>query len=235
MLSNSIIKRVQKHVSTFWRAEVLKSDFIDIAQGKEVGHRIADYVDDKTTALVHAHYSVAFESNGTEKTKRSMGDLWLKEKSIYHPVNIKTGIIDSGQPNMVSLRKLLKYLLNNQIDAYYLLMVKFSIESYKPVAPRVYFLDMLDYLDFVTFDSGPGQIMLKAENFYAEYDSFTPPSCALPEKAERLMRILVDGDKRLFVNRRQKMLTLRKALEEYRTNNNFLVSPKTQENLKFMV
>lgn len=62
------------------------------------------------------------------------------------------------------MKKLLDALLMHQIDSYYLLMVKLEIQQQTTCV--VHFVDMLDYLDHVTFDSGPGQIMLKARSFF---------------------------------------------------------------------
>lgn len=96
-----------------------------------------------------------------------MGDIWLESGGIYHPINVKTGVSSNGQPNMVSLKKLLDALLDQQIDSYYLLMVKLEIQQ--PITCLIHFIDMLDYLDYVTFDSGPGQIMLKSRLFFPRY------------------------------------------------------------------
>ena len=229
MLSATTIDKVRNSVLQFWRNEVSSEHFAELAQGKEVGHRIADYVDDKTTSFVHAHYPVAFEQNKSGiKKARSMGDLWMQEHKIYHPINIKTGMTNSGQPNMVSLTKLLKNLLYNRIDSYYLLMVKFSTVAEKLQPPEVYFLDMLDYLDYVTFDSGPGQIMLQAESFYADYPPSNSPARTLMDKIELLVKMLEDGDKRLFANRLKRHQAIQQLANEYRKNGVFTVSPDTQ-------
>lgn len=158
-----------------------------------------------------------------------MGDLWLPENEIYHPVNIKTGITDQGQPNMVALRKLLKHILQNQIDSYYLLMIKFVINESIIANHRVYFIDMLDYLDYLSFDSGPGQIMLKAKDFHQDFDSLDISLRNLPEKADYLMDLLRDGDERLFVNRAEKRNQLQIMADQYKNRINFTVTPQNQE------
>ena len=122
MLSIPSIENIRNEVSQFWNDSNRIKEVDERSKGKESGHRIADYVDDKTTSFIHAHYEAAFEkADSGNITKRSMGDLWVKENDIYHPVNIKTGMSNGGQPNMVALRKLLKCLLLGQIDSYYLL------------------------------------------------------------------------------------------------------------------
>ena len=229
MLSLKNITGIQKRVRDFWRVAAGEPSFVEIAKGKETGHRIADYVDEKTTSFLHAHYDAAFERHADGRKKpRSMGDLWLKEGGIYHPVNIKTGITDDGQPNMVALGKVLKCLLQNQIDAYYLLMVKFSSGKERPSAPAVYFVDMLDYLDHMTFDSGPGQIMLKAELFFNDFQSKKPPTRTMPQKADILMQMLEEGDKKLFVNRKRRSGELRDMMSEYKDRKCFAALPVKQ-------
>lgn len=185
MLSSDIVAEIKQNVSSFWAKGARKEQFRDLAHGKEIGHRIADYVDDKTTSYLHAHYPVVFEQhkNG-KKLARSMGDLWLKENGIYHPINIKTGTTNIGQPNMVALRKLLKSFLQKQIDSYYLLMIKFLSLDDETVAPHVYFVDMLDYLEYLHFDSGPGQIMLRSKNFFESSVSLEIKHLDFPAKAD---------------------------------------------------
>lgn len=174
MLTDAKITFIRDVAREYWVDEVTQGYFVNLAQGKEIGHKLADLVDEKTSALVTLRNLTKHEygKSGSQRA-RSMGDVWLEEAGIYHPVNVKVGIAGSeGQPNMVSIKKLLSALVNCQIDSYYLLMVKLEIGS--PIKPTIYFLDMLDYLEYVTFDSGPGQIMLKAASFFRYYDPDAP-------------------------------------------------------------
>src|SRR5579862_2487962 len=41
--------------TTFWTQEIATPEFTAIASGKEIGHRIADLVDEKTTALLEGY------------------------------------------------------------------------------------------------------------------------------------------------------------------------------------
>lgn len=230
MLSARLVANVRKRVAGFWNDAARLREVAALAEGKESGHRIADYVDEKTTSFVHAHFTAAFERDKKGAiTQRSMGDLWLKEKGIYHPVNIKTGLLNTGRPNMVALRKLLGCFLQNRIDSYYLLMIKFVSRQEGKGAPKVYFVDMLDCLDYLAFDSGPGQIMLKSDAFFADFESRSVVSRTPPEKADMLLRMLQDGDKRLFAARKQKQNDLRKMTDLYKRRKIFAVSPADQE------
>src|SRR5579862_5705749 len=139
---------------------------------------------------------------------RSMGDIWVLSNGIYNPVNIKSGELGKqGQPNMVSLKKLLRALLLRQIDSYYLLLVKMKLGA-SPQA-TVYLVDILDHLDVTTFDSGPGQIMLKERLFYQRMaDGATPPILTLDEKIAKLFEMLEDADRRLLENRQKVQRTI---------------------------
>ena len=231
------MQKVREKTAAFWRRRITEDDTLRRFEGKEIGHKIADYVDDKTTALAQAFFDVAFEyDKKKEKPRpRSMGDFWLKSKGIYHPVNVKSGVVaaskEQGQPNMVSLKKLLDAILSRQIDSYYLLMIKFGRgEGWE--LQGVYFADMLDYLDCVVFDSGPGQIMLKPKKFYEKYGSRSAiKPVSLPEKATALMEMLEEMDKKLVVARKKKRGELREKLQEYRAGGAFSVSAKTQSGL----
>ena len=163
MLTANTVRSVTAETSDYWNQEVKKEYFIEIAKGKEIGHKLADLVDEKTTALLTLKHRTGYQrsSNG-QKRARSMGDVWLLDEYIYHPINVKTGLVGSeGQPNLVSIKKVLSAITERQIDSYYLLMVKIAIDDGTgAIEPSVVFTDMLDWLDYVTFDSGPGQMML---------------------------------------------------------------------------
>ena len=171
MLAEKTIASITAETLTYWKSELKKPEIIGIAKGKEIGHKLADLVDEKTTALLTVKYLTKHQRDGQGgKRSRSMGDIWLKDSGIYHPVNVKTGVVGSeGQPNLVSLKKVLSAIIARQIDSYYLLIVKMHLGP-KAITPSVYFIDMLDWLDYVTFDSGPGQMMLRAVAFFQEFE-----------------------------------------------------------------
>jgi hypothetical protein len=225
-------KAVYKTSQEFWEKQATSEIFQQIAQGKEVGHRIADFVDEQTTALLARHFSTKYQCNSKgEVLTRSMGDIWLECNGIYHPVNIKSGVTGSeGQPNMVALKKVLTALLLCQIDSYYLLMVKVDING--SISPKVYFVDMLDHLEFVTFDSGPGQIMLKAKAFFNAFaDGFVSPKLTIEEKIDKLIELLEDGERRLVINRENRLRAIKTMVSNYYKSKSHIVTPETQKPL----
>lgn len=210
--------RIRRLADRHWQRHVRDSGFAEIVDGKEPGHRMADYVDDKTTALLKVELDTRYEGNvdGSIK-KRSMGDIWVRANGVYNPVNVKSGLQDMrGQPNVVSMEKLLNYLFRRWIDSYYLLIVKFDMSERNEITHRVYFFDLLDWVDFITYDAGPGQIMLNERDFYHAYNSGAaqPPRSVL-EKVERLFGLFERQVEALFENRRRRLRGQRTQLESF--------------------
>lgn len=215
LLADMIRRRIQYEVTRFWQNHVSDKEFTNLASGKEIGHRIADYVEEKTCEVLESHFPTGYQhkKNG-ERMSRGMGDIWIYSSGIHNPVNIKSGEIGkNGQPNMVSLKKVLTAILNRQIDSYYILIVKFDVVN--PDA-SVYLVDLLDYLDYTHFDSGPGQLMLKERFFYeAMAKNIFPPDLSILEKTEKLMGILEEADERLRRNRDQARMHLQERVYDF--------------------
>ncbi len=214
MLDAQTQEAIVRRTTSFWAQEITTPEFIAIATGKEIGHRIADLVDEKTTTLLAQHLTTRQQRKKDGSTMpRSMGDIWVLSNSMYNPINVKSGEAGKqGQPNMVSLKKLLRALLLRQIDAYYLLLVKMRLGA-SPEAV-IYLVDILDHLDVMTFDSGPGQIMLKERIFYQRMaDHAQAQPLTLDEKIARLFEMLEDADRRLQENRQK----VQQTIQEMRT------------------
>jgi hypothetical protein len=217
VITEKMVQQVQAKAAAYWRSEIKKEYIQEIAKGKEIGHRIADIVEEKTTALLEVNYECAFERDGTgKKLTRSMGDIWLRSNAIYNPVNVKSGLVGSnGQPNLVAMGRLLTELLNWRVDSYYLLIVKLKVTD--GLSCEVHFVDMLDHLDCVTFDSGPGQIMLKERTFYDTLANVAGKEpLPLETKVGKLVDLLEDGEKRLFANRKKRLARVHTLYERYR-------------------
>ncbi len=196
-----------------WEVEVRSSRFRDTCTGKERGHRVADYAEERTLAfLAQDGFPVAFErgKDGGPRS-RSMGDVWLEsgDPPIFNPVNVKAGIAGiGGQPNMVSLNKLTEAVLSCLIDSYWLLLIRFE-ERASGFAPHVMLVNIFDYLDFMHFDSGPGQVMLKSDAFYRHVaNGHRPEALDTDDVVDRLLEMRRDGDRRLAENRANRLLIL---------------------------
>lgn len=233
MINEQVIAKIRREVQDYWSVESSKRYFLEMARGHEIGHRIADLVDEKTTALLTVNHLTKHQHSARGARRvRSMGDVWLDQNGICSPINVKTGIVGrEGQPNLVSLKKLMRALIGNQIDSYYLLMIKFDLSNERPQC-TTYFVDMLDYLDFVTFDSGPGQAMLRAAPFFSNISSGAhTPSLSLNQKMERLLELLEDGHQRLIENRIKDLTWFQNAVRVYLSSSGHKVTADTQEAL----
>ena len=237
MLPHSLRHEIRDKTYQFWQRELTKEWVADIARGKEIGHRLADLVEEKTTAVLISEYLVKYQRDRKgEKRSRSMGDIWIGNNEIYHPVNVKMGIKGhEGQPNLVSLKKILDSLLRAYVDSYYFLIVKIDLEQR---ISSVYCVDMLDYLDFVAFDSGPGQMMLRSKKFFTymeranQMEQSNHPNLTINEKIQRLMAMYKDGERRLIDNRRKSLEIYDRLLEEFnRQGGQQRITPATQQGL----
>lgn len=200
----------------FWQDRITDKAFDAMARGKEGGHHIADYVDQQTSEMIVSRFNAGYEMKHGRVVKRSMGDVWINSKGMWNPVNIKAGIEKNGQPNIVSLQKLLGRITGHEIDSYYLLIVKFDISAAEKLEPSVYFIDILDYLDYVTFDAGPGQMMLKERDFYAIADNgLDREPHTLTQKTRELHELLQDGYRRLLDNRAKRMAKTRQQVDKF--------------------
>ncbi len=212
-------KDITRLTVAMWEEKASKDDvFLGLTRGKERGHRMADFVDERTTALLEVHFATRFQSGkGGLARARSMGDVWLKCRGMFNPINVKTGVSGAnGQPNLVSLKKLLRALVKDQIDSYYLLFVKFELAP--AVRPRVYLVDLLDHLDFATYDDGPGQMMLVEEKFFhAMAGGHRGSPASISTKIDRLFALLKDGNRRLIVNRERTIASFEKLIAEYKS------------------
>jgi len=216
VISGDDQRRLVAIVQRDWDTEVLTEEFRSICAGKERGHRIADFAEERTVRFIEEErFPVAYEhAAGGSRRARSMGDVWLRSgaSAIYNPINVKAGIAGvGGQPNMVSLSKLTAALLSHQIDSYWLLLVRIT-EDIPDLSAGVKLVNIFDYLDFMTFDSGPGQVMLRSDSFYAHIESGGGPArLTLERVATRLVEIRRDGDRRLLINRTKRLEALEHA------------------------
>ncbi|MDE2973480.1 MAG: hypothetical protein OXU64_01985 [Gemmatimonadota bacterium] len=218
-LDIALQENILELTKTHWVTHAQDQGFTEIIQGKEPGHRMADYVDDRTCALLKVHLDTRYEGDKKGNVrKRSMGDIWVHSQGIFNPINVKSGLQDmNGQPNLVSMRKLLDYIFKRWIDSYYLLIIKFDVSA-EPTH-KAYLVDILDWTDFITYDAGPGQIMLRERDFYGSYESgYTPPNRTVPEKADILFTLFEQQLEALFANRRERLARQRAMLTTFRSS-----------------
>ena len=195
---------------------------------KERGHSMADFVDERTTALLEAHFVTRFQrGKGGIRRSRSMGGVWLKSGGIFNPINVKSGVAGAnGQPNLVSLKKVLRALLAEQIDSYYLLFAK--LELGQAVRPKVLLVDLLDHLAWTTYDDGPGHMMLLEQKFFEAMDGgHYATSMPIVGKINRLFEMLKNGNARLVLNRQRTIIGFEKAIVAYKAQSVHVIDQST--------
>jgi len=215
-LDHAIQTKIVQLTNEHWVTHVQGAAFAELISGKEPGHRMADYVDDQTTSLLKVSLDTRYEADkrGGPK-KRSMGDVWVYSNNMFNPINVKAGLQRmSGQPNLVSMQKLLDYVFKAWIDSYYLLIIKF--DHREVITHKAYLVDLLDWTDFITYDAGPGQIMLRENDFYNAFeDGHTPPKGPIASKVESLFTRFEEGVRSLFTNRQQRLERQRKLFGSF--------------------
>lgn len=126
---------------------------------KERGHGVADDTEDALKEIANQRYLLV-ENVAT----RAMGDIIL-ELYPRNPVNGKascirmpaknTGKASTGQPNVVSMKRLCKAYLGGIIDGYWIWHVDYSLNDI-----QVVMFDILENLHLMVWNAGPGQMML---------------------------------------------------------------------------
>lgn len=216
MLRRATQKQIIELTQKYWDKRCANGEIIKYMEMKERGHGLADWVEDETVEMLRQALDgrVAYEHRNGRQRTRSMGDLWIECGGKYSPVNIKTGVKEpgkrsTGQPNLVALNKLTKAIAQRWIDSYYLLFVHFVPTN--PETVKVALADLLHIAEeYAHFDSGTGQLMLKAGKF----DELPPPSYSAVDAdvaLTHLRHVREDGNRRLFAKREA---DLTKMLEE---------------------
>jgi hypothetical protein len=162
-VKNEIEKNIEKLVTI---------DIFRLKNNKRNGHFLFKTMEEYAIHLCTKIAPDLFIRNPTNK--EGMGDLFLIDLT---PVNVKFGFAVQfksslgykyGKPNGVSMNKLLDELFN--IDAYYFLKIKLFVpnnaKSICDLNVVVDFFNLYDYLKYVEYDAGHGQIMLNEAKFY---------------------------------------------------------------------
>lgn len=157
--------------------------------GKESGHSNASPMEDTIREILVEKLGAKAGSK-----KRSLADVVLRENLInvkFGSPDVSSGKPSYGQPNMCSMNRIMKNFYNkSEIDSYYIVKVNMHAGDYS-----VHVFDMLDYIDYLTWNSGTGQIMLKESEFYSIADTFEP-SFTIEEKKQKIKALYDFGSKK---------------------------------------
>jgi len=224
VLDEATQKEIVRTTQAFWDDKCFDEAFVSrMRRKKEKGQGLANWVEEQTVDMLEGAYCerAAFQVEGDKgKTRRdrSMGDIWIESGGLFNPVNVKTGVKTPGkrsgsQPNLVSLPRMADALLKRWIDAYYLLFIYF-VDSEPPIA-QVTLADLFLIMEeYVSYNAGPQQLMLKARKF----EPPPAPTYGGVEPADALAHLLDLRNKhvqKLIVKRTTDLAAMRTAVAHF--------------------
>lgn len=228
---DQLITDIEKKLFEKWKTVLQSNDaFINILDGKEGGHSIASYVDETTIKFIKEEFPNLLIAK--ERKKRSMGDFWLKNGNCFIPFNIKTGNTDrGGSPNIVSLDKIYDFICKHVINKYFLIIVLFQKnKNWKLRILKI--INILDYPEYLSYDYGPGQIMLKKDKFIKDIENndLIVKNMSIKDTLQNLYKLANDNEKldKFIKNRQVKLKKYKEQYEIFSDNQNL-----NQEKLKF--
>lgn len=136
------------------------------SKSDELGHSHGPGVQKEVGKILSEEYSVTnvLTKNG-KKPKRAFADNIIQ--GFYN--NVKFTATEKGNPNLGSMNRMIKHVLDDNNSEYYVTIVKYLT---KKKDWEVQFVNILQFVDCLTYDAGPGQIMINQSNFEIEYKKY---------------------------------------------------------------
>jgi hypothetical protein len=158
--------------------------------GKETGHSNASPMEDVVRDIL-------IDKLGAKESDkdRSLADIYLNGNYINvkfgsPKIAKKTNKPKYGQPNMCSMNRIMsEFYSQSTIDSYYI--IKVNINNHTNTYSLNIF-DMFDYIDYLTWNSGTGQIMIKESEFYKDVDTYEPQD-TMGIKKSKIKSLYDDG------------------------------------------
>jgi len=159
-------RKIEQYLTQKLSEEYFANFDIEIKKSDELGHSHGPGVQKMVGKLLSEHFDITYEKdkNGKPK-KRSFSDNLIQG----HPNNVKFTIINSGSPNLVSMNRMINHVFNSKNDTYYVTIVHYDIPTQ---VLKVNFVNILQFVESLRYNSGPGQIMINQERFYSEYEKY---------------------------------------------------------------
>lgn len=202
----------ERQIESFLKEKLHDSYFVDfdseIEKSDEIGHSHGPGVQKIVGKLLSDHLEVEYEKNKKgENKKRAFSD------NIINGFinNVKFTIKENGCPNLVSMNRMIKHVFDKKNDTYYVTMIYYNIIN-KLI--DVKFVNILQFIDCLIYNSGPGQMMIKQELFISEYNKYINNLRPIKNYSE-----ITKDLAQLIVVERQKHITLRqKQLDIFKKN-----------------
>jgi len=181
-----------------------------LLNGKEPGHSMGTMIEEECGNLLKQNgYTITKEVNKLgDAKKRAHSDFNIVSvDGSVHRVNVKFGSEGDSSPNVCSINRMMDALRDGIIDGYYILKIKYNR---KEKNTKVFFVDVLDYVDCITCDGGTGQIMLGEKKFYKIYGtSGRENKLTLEEKTVGIYELYIKKMKE-HIKRKEEQLEKRK-------------------------
>jgi hypothetical protein len=145
--------------------------------------------------------------------EREHGDFYLVVKDEYIKIKIccngKIGVAEKlGRPNVCSIERAHDYLVEKNLPYFIFKLRKLENNFDFKI------FDLYNYLNYMTYNDGPGQIMMKESNFYEEKEfKYLKTSDAIIY----LCDMQEEGYNKLFIKRNIRRIKFKKSKEKYVT------------------
>lgn len=137
--------------------EILKNYNIS-KNTNEKGHKWGERFEEDLAKSLSLEYNVK-----PKQKSRSFIDMWVNDV----PINVKFGDYILGRPNICAINRFINYI-NDGNREYFILKVKISIDTNIKIDLK--YFNLIHYVDYLSYNDGTGQLMLKEEEFYKDWD-----------------------------------------------------------------
>jgi hypothetical protein len=160
----------ERKIEQYLTEKLCQEYFVDfdneINKSDELGHSHGPGVQKIVGKLLSEHFDIDYEKDKHGKLKkRSFSDNIIQG----YPNNVKFTIGNSGSPNLVSMNRMIDHVFKFNNDTYYITIVHYDIST---KVLKVKFINILQFVECLRYNSGPGQIMINQEKFYLEYENY---------------------------------------------------------------
>lgn len=136
------------------------------SKSDELGHSHGPGVQKEVGRLLSEKYDVKYILNKDgSKPKRPFADNILE--GFYN--NVKFTATGDGNPNVGAMNRMIEHVLVKSNSEYYVIIIKYLVDKKDW---EVQFVNILQFIDCLIYDAGPGQIMMVQKNFEIEYKKY---------------------------------------------------------------
>lgn len=212
-MKNQLSFEEQRNVESFLEKRLSTGYFngfsFEAEKTDEVGHSHGPGVQREVSNLLSEIFDVTYSTKNGKKLTRALADCLLDGQ-----INsIKFGVCEKGQPNLGSMKRILDEVVNKGNNTLYVTWVNFNLTENKL---KVWFVNILDFVDCLTWNAGTGQVMIdksKMTKKYKEYLDGKRSAMDLGQVQEHLKTLYRDGMERHLALKRKQMEKMLKMFD----------------------